>query len=201
MGEHALSVESADEIAGLIGRLAEGDSDAFAELYDRTSPTVFGLLVRILGDRAVGEEVTQEVYLEYWRTAGSFDRARGSGLAWMTMIARSRAIDRKRSQASYGRSLDRLRERPDAQPLSAPQPAPDESAHLAEKRTVITAALQTLPPEQRQAIELAFFEGLSHSEVAAATGLPLGTVKSRMRTALGRLRDAVGPMLRSEYET
>ena len=179
--------------AGLIRKLTEGDSVAFGELYDRTSPTVFGLLARMLGDRAVAEEVTQEVYIEYWRTSGSFDPTRGSGLGWMTMIARSRAIDRKRSQASYDRSLHRLKERPDAQPLSTPLPRPDESAHIAEQRARLVGALGTLSPEQRRAIELAFFEGLSHSEIAEVAGIPLGTVKSRMRTALGRMKDALGP--------
>lgn len=196
-----MTAESPDEFAVLIGKLAEGDSDAFAELYDGTSAIVYGLLVRILGDRAAAEEVAQDVYLEYWRTSSGFDPARGSGLAWMTMIARSRAIDRKRSQASYGRSLDRLQQRPDAQPISAAGQAPDELAHLGEQRAVLSDALATLPPEQRQAIELAFFEGLSQREVAAATGTPLGTVKSRTRSALGKLKDAVGPALRPDYET
>ena len=99
-----MTAESPEDITGLIHKLARGDSSSFAELYDRTSPTIFGLLVRVLGDRALAEDTMQDVYLEYWRTAGSYDSERGSGLAWMTLIARSRAIDRKRSRASYGRS-------------------------------------------------------------------------------------------------
>ncbi|HKY61708.1 MAG TPA: sigma-70 family RNA polymerase sigma factor [Gemmatimonadota bacterium] len=179
----------ANDIGGLLRGTAAGDRRSFAELYDETSPYVFGILLRMLADRERAEEVAQEVYLQAWRTAGSFDERRGSGWTWLAMLARSRARDRIRADASYGRALDRL----EAEPALGidPNPDPDRETVLGNLRERARAALGALPEEQAQALRLAFFGGLTHREIAERTGIPLGTVKTRIRTALTKLRDTL----------
>jgi RNA polymerase sigma-70 factor (ECF subfamily) len=175
----------------LIHRVAAGDQDALGQLYDSTHRSVFGLVLRILNDPAGAEEVTLEVYTQVWRQAANYDPRRGTPSAWMLTIARSRAIDRFRS-------TDQTRRR--QEPLSSVETAraagndPEESASEAERRAIVRAALDTLPPEQREVIELAYFGGLSHSEIAAKCGLPLGTVKTRTRLAMVRLRSALSTL-------
>lgn len=176
------------DIGGLVRRTAAGDGRSFAELYDETSPYVFGILLRMLRDREQAEEVAQEVYVQAWRTAGSFDERRGSGWTWLAMMARSRALDRIRADRTYGRALERLGSE-DVDPNVAPEA--DRDAILADRRERARAALERLPEEQAQALRLAFFGGLSHREIAERTGTPLGTVKTRIRTALTKLREAV----------
>jgi RNA polymerase sigma-70 factor (ECF subfamily) len=176
-----------DDIEALISRLAARDTRAFASFYDRTTGFVFGLLLRILGDRDVAEEVAQEVYLQLWRTAGTFDAGRSSALAWIATVARSRAIDRLRADASQRNAVQGLA----GQPGRVEPPTPEEEASLRERRVRVLEALRSLPAEQRSAIELAFFEGLSHSEIARKTDTPLGTVKTRIRAAIGRLEQAL----------
>jgi RNA polymerase sigma-70 factor (ECF subfamily) len=171
--------------------MAAGDGRSFAELYDETSPYVFGILLRMLGDREVAQEVAQEVYLQAWRTAGSFDERRGSGWTWLAMMARSRALDRIRADRSYGRALERLESEPPVEIDPDPAPAVDPDAILADRSARARAALERLPREQAQALRLAFFGGLSHREIAERTGIPLGTVKTRIRTALAKLREAM----------
>jgi RNA polymerase sigma-70 factor (ECF subfamily) len=180
----------ANDIGRLLRGTAAGDRRSFAELYDETSPYVFGILLRMLADRERAEEVAQEVYLQAWRTAGSFDERRGSGWTWLAMMARSRALDRIRANRSYGRALDRL----GAEPAGVdPNPGPDldRETVLGNLRELARAALSALPEEQAQALRLAFFGGLSHREIAERTGIPLGTVKTRIRTALTKLREAL----------
>jgi RNA polymerase sigma-70 factor, ECF subfamily len=176
-----------NDIEGLIQGLAARDQRAFAAFYDRTVAFVFGLLLRILGDRNTAEEVAQDVYLQLWRTAGTFDSRRSSGLAWIATVARSRAIDRLRADASLKNALHGLAHEPNPKESASPE----EEASLRERRTRVLEALLALPPEQRSAIELAFFEGLSHSEIARKTDTPLGTVKTRIRAAIGKLEQAL----------
>jgi RNA polymerase sigma-70 factor (ECF subfamily) len=176
-----------DDIEALISRLAARDTRAFASFYDRTTGFVFGLLLRILGDRDVAEEVAQEVYLQLWRTAGTFDAGRSSPLAWIATIARSRAIDRLRADASLRNAVHALA----GQPGRVEPPTPEEETSLRERRARVLEALRSLPAEHRVAIELAFFEGLSHSEIARKTATPLGTVKTRIRAAIARLEQAL----------
>lgn len=190
-----------DEIAQLIGLLIERDTDAFARLYDQTAGLVFGVLVRILGSRELAEEVAQEVYLEVWNKAASFDRKRGAGQSWITLIARSRALDRIRAEKSYRGALDHMHGAPDRQPLADAAPSPADDADLSELRAVVGQAMHTLPAEQRRAVELSFFGGLSHSEIALQTEAPLGTVKSRIRAALMTLEARLKPMVRQQSES
>lgn len=174
------------EPADLIARCARGDQAALARLYDATAAMVNGLALRILGDRGGAEEITGDVYLQVWRSAASYDARRGSPVAWLLTIARTRAIDRLRATAS-----DRRQTAPLELGLAAStsEPGPEEASSLAQRGRRVRAALERLSREQREAIELAFFAGLSHAEIAQALGAPLGTVKTRIRLGMGRLRD------------
>ena len=180
-----------NDIVGLLRGTAAGDRGSFAELYDETSPYVFGILLRMLADREQAEDVAQEVYLQAWRTAGSFDERRGSGWTWLAMMARSRALDRIRAERSYGRALEHLEADPAAGADPNPGPDPDRETVMGSLRERARAALNALPEEQAHALRLAFFGGLSHREIAERTGIPLGTVKTRIRTALTKLREAL----------
>jgi RNA polymerase sigma-70 factor (ECF subfamily) len=158
-------------------------------LYDGTHPLVYGLALRILGDVADAEEVALDVYTQVWRTAGNFDPRRGSVSAWLVTLARSRAIDRLRSAAAR---RQREESRPELPEAPAAARSPEEASLLGQRRVRVRAALARLLPEQREAIELAFFSGLTHSELAARLGQPLGTVKTRIRLGMMKLRELLG---------
>jgi len=178
--------------ADLIRAVAEGDQQALAALYDATSRIVYGLLLRILSDASAAEEVLLDVYTQVWRQAGAYSPARGTSLAWLTTIARSRAIDRLRR----GRQEQQRTEPLEEATLGAIGESAEEEVRAGEVRAIVRAALDALAPEQREVIELAYYGGMSHSEIAAARGLPLGTVKTRTRLGMMRLRE----MLRPVYE-
>jgi RNA polymerase sigma-70 factor, ECF subfamily len=166
--------------AELIGRIAGGrDAAAFAALYDRLAPRAFGLLLRVLRNRPDAEDVLQETFLQVWHQAGRFDPARSVPLGWVLMIARSRAADRLRAKSATA-----AERRPDV------PPTPDPAAGLVATETAgrVSAALDGLPPDQAEPIRLAFYEGLTHEGVAARLGIPLGTVKTRIRLGMARLR-------------
>ncbi|WP_328823419.1 ECF RNA polymerase sigma factor SigK [Metallococcus carri] len=177
-----------DRLGGLITACSRGDDRSFAELYDVTAPRVFGLVLRVVRDHAQAEEVTQEVYLAVWRTAASFDPAKGSALSWLMTIAHRRAVDRVRSaQAQTDRDTAYgLRDRDRDYDVTA------EDAHRSMDAERVRKALATLTPSQAEAIELAYFGGYTHREVAALLKLPVGTAKTRIRDGLIRLRDAWG---------
>jgi RNA polymerase sigma-70 factor (ECF subfamily) len=171
-----------------VRRAAAGDRQAFATLYDETSNMVYSVALRILGNEADAEEVTLDVYAQVWRTAAKFTNERGSVNAWLIMLARSRAIDRFRS-----RSRSRAEEPVDAlMELAGGGPDPEQVSLLAENTDRIRAALQSISPEQREAIELAFFSGYTQSELAEHLGEPLGTVKTRIRLGMMKLKDQLG---------
>ncbi len=174
----------------LIMRVAAGDQLAMATLYDTSSRVVYGLLLRILNEHALAEEVLLDVYMQVWRQAGSYDEGRGSPMAWMFTIARSRAIDRLRS----GRQELLLRESFEAFEENARSEIDvEETAAIAEVQRKVRDALETLPAEQREVIELAYYGGLSHSEIALQLEQPLGTVKTRTRLGMMKLRDLLQP--------
>lgn len=166
----------------LIGRITAGDERALAELYDRHSGLLFGLLLRILKQSGDAEEVLQEVFVQAWTRAGMYNEALGSPAAWLIGIARNRAIDRLRSNAV------RLRAVQQSTP-PAPIETPETSASSGERQREIRRALAVLPPEQRELITHAYFGGLTQSELAERFNLPLGTVKTRIRTGMLALRD------------
>ncbi len=172
----------------LLGYVARGDRDAFSELYDRVSSQVFGVVRRVLRDPAQSEEVTQEVLVEVWRSASRFDPERGSATTWMLTIAHRRAVDRVRaSQAAMDRDERAGR--------SAHRPAFDEVVEQVETRLEheqVRQALSVLTDLQREAVTLAYYGGYSYREVSELLDVPLGTVKTRLRDGLIRLRDAMG---------
>lgn len=172
----------------LLERCARQDQEAFAALYDQTASRVHSLVSRILGNPADAEEVTLDVYLQAWREACRFDARRGSVSAWLLTIARSRALDRLRSHAS--------RQKRESAPVDfehpSHEPSPEVLSAMSEERRTVAAAIAALPAEHREVIELAYFRGLSQSEMAERLELPLGTVKTRVRLGMMRLRDFIG---------
>lgn len=171
-----------------LARVGTGDRRAFAELYDTTAPRLYGLIRRLLVDPSQAEEVTQEVYLEIWQTANRYKPERGSAMSWMLTMAHRRAVDRIRaSQASRDRDTK-----------VGIRDYDREYDHVAEHVEVrlesdrVKVALRGLTELQRQAVSLAYFGGLSHSEIAAELHVPVGTVKTRIRDGMIRLRDALG---------
>ncbi|HEY6051694.1 MAG TPA: sigma-70 family RNA polymerase sigma factor, partial [Thermoanaerobaculia bacterium] len=188
---------SADSDAdrALIARIEGRDADALAELYDRYSARLMGLAQRIVGDTGEAEEVLQELFLWVWRSAASFDASRGSVIAWLLVATRSRAIDRVRARRPAARAgLRSVDSVPDA---AGPQDVEADSADRQWER-LCRSAISELPEDQRRTLELAYFEGLTHQEISEQTGTPLGTVKTRVRLGLMKLRDRVRPYLRRE---
>jgi RNA polymerase sigma-70 factor, ECF subfamily len=173
----------------LVERAAGGDADALAQLYDGTVSLVYGLALRILRDAGGAEEITEDVYMQVWRQATRYDSARGSVVRWLLTLTRSRAIDRLRAGATQRERSAPLDEAAD---VLETMPGPEHAAAEGERRTLVRAALARLSAEQRQAVELAYFRGMSHSEIASHVGVPLGTVKTRIRLGMNRLRASLG---------
>jgi RNA polymerase sigma-70 factor (ECF subfamily) len=181
-------IDAVDQVGVLLLLIARGDQDAFARLYDMLSPRVFGLILRVLVDRSQSEEVLQEVFLEVWQSAARFAPNRGQGRSWILTIAHRRAVDRVRSaQASTDRDV-----RAGFRDLDVAHDGVAEQVELKIAGESVAAALSTLPDPQREAITLAYYGGYSQSEIAAMVGAPLGTVKTRMRDGLSRLRVEMG---------
>jgi RNA polymerase sigma-70 factor (ECF subfamily) len=168
----------------LMQRVANGDESALAELYDRHAPLLFGLIVRIVADRGEAEDILQDVFIRVWQRADTFDPAFGTPTAWLVRIARNRAIDRLRGRKPAVSDAA-------IAGMASIDPDPHESAALTEQQLLVAAALKRLPRDERELIEQAFLRGRTHSELAAAFGLPLGTVKTRIRRGMLALRDAL----------
>jgi RNA polymerase sigma-70 factor (ECF subfamily) len=181
------SEQSAPPEAQLVRQVAQGDRDAFAALYDLYAKPLYSLILRILSDPKEAEDVLQEVFLQLWEKAGAFDEAAGKPFSWVVTMTRNKAIDRIRSRQRRSRLFEEASGSIEATASETAAPAPigveqDEAAQ-------IRTALNALPKEQRQAIEMAFFRGLTHSEIAEALREPLGTVKARIRRGMLQLRD------------
>jgi len=179
----------------LIARAAGADEHALAELYDRYGQMLYAVAYRIVGQRADAEEVVIDAFAQAWREATRFENSRGSVAGWLTTIARSRALDLVRSRARRERiTASAAAERTDASPAMGGWRAdPSSGVDLAERREQVQLALQALSPPQRRAIELAYFEGLSQSEIAALLQEPLGTIKTRVRLGMQKLRESLRP--------
>lgn len=174
--------------------MAAGDESALARAYDAHSSLVYGLALRVCGKTQDAEEVLQDVFMTLWRTASRFDAGRGSLVGYLTTLTRNRAIDRIRSRRSRPDvALGMLDDAP-RDPVDLDD-GPGERAGAREDATLAVTALNGLPSEERRVLELAYFDGLSQSEIAARTGDPLGTVKGRTRNGLRRLREALPPSL------
>jgi len=180
--------DAVDHAGQLLLRVADGDQAAFARLYDMLSPRAFGLILRVLVDRSQSEEVLQEVFLEIWQSAARFAPNKGQGRSWVLTIAHRRAVDRVRSaQASTDRDV-----RAGFRDMDVAHDGVAEEVELRIEGQRVSEALATLPDPQREAITLAYFGGYSQSEIAALVGAPLGTIKTRMRDGLSRLRVEMG---------
>jgi RNA polymerase sigma-70 factor, ECF subfamily len=182
----------------LVGRMSEGEEAALGELYDRYGKTLYALALAIVREPADAEEVVVDAFGQAWRQAGAFDPLRGSVGAWLATIARSRALDTVRARGRRARAHERAAQLSDegiATPVAALGPDPARSAERGEARRLVAQALAGLPEPQRVAIELAYFEGLSQSEIAARLAEPLGTVKTRMRAGMEKLRGLLSPLL------
>jgi RNA polymerase sigma-70 factor (ECF subfamily) len=178
----------AAQLAALLRLSARGDEAAFARLYDAASARVFGLAIRVVRDPAQAEEVTQEAFLEIWRTASRFDPDRGSALSWLLTITHRKAVDRVRSAEAASRRDTSYHQH--NQPVEHDATAEAAQASLEAHR--VRGALSSLSEVQREAVGLAYFGGYTHTEVATMLDLPVGTAKTRIRDGLIRLRDALG---------
>lgn len=173
----------------LLARVVKGDQQAFSQLYDQSSPLLYTLAVRILGNREEAAELLQEVYLEVWRKVARYDVGRGTPVAWLITLTRSRAIDRLRARGARSQRSEPL----DGAATHVPDrgPGPFEAQADQEMRKLVSGALGNLPAAQQQAIELAYYEGLTHMEIAARLNQPLGTVKTRIKLGMAKLREAL----------
>ncbi len=181
--------------AELIRRMAGGDRDALAELYDRLSRPLYATAKHILNDATEAQDVVHDVFLALWENAAMFDSGRGAAFSWAVTLTRNRSIDRLRTRTNRARLLEAsfpgdLGYGADAEILGG-----DDRAELGERADVVCSALDTLPAEQRRALELAFFSGLTQKEIADQLSEPIGTVKARIRRGLIKLRDVLATRL------
>lgn len=171
-----------------VRRCAMRDEDALAALYDESSQLIYTIALRVLQDEADASEVTADVYRQVWESAARFDEQRGSAAAWIVMLARSRAIDRRRSRNARIQTEAAGENLPEA---TCWRPNPESLAIRGQSSRWVTQALAAVPEKQRQALELAFYEGLTHTEIADFLGEPLGTVKTRIRAGVAKLREVM----------
>lgn len=165
---------------------ASGDEKAFACLYDETNTMVYGLAMRMLSNVEDAEEVTLDVYNQVWRISKSFDASRGTVTSWLMTLTRTRSLDKLRARSSRQKNIEPMPEQFDA---PANVSTPEQQSASAQQRRIVLDALSQLPDDQRKTLELAYFQGLSHSELAAQLGEPLGTVKTRIRLGMMKLRE------------
>ena len=177
-----------EALAGLLALVARGDEQAFAELYQRVAPAVFGLVSKVVRNPAQSEEVTQEVFVELWRTASRFDPARGTARSWIMTCAHRRAVDRVRSAESAARRDDLAGRRDQGRPYDEVV----EQVETSLEREHVRRGLEALTDLQREAVVLAYYGGYTHREIAELLEVPSGTVKTRLRDGLIRLRDHLG---------
>jgi RNA polymerase sigma-70 factor, ECF subfamily len=175
----------------LLARVAKGDHQAFSQLYDHSSTLLFTLAVRILGNHEEAAELLQDVYLEVWRKVSRYDVGRGTPIAWLITLTKSRAIDRLRARTARGHHTTGSVEAGTATQRTDEGPSPFETKADQELRTAVITAVAGLPQAQQQAIELAYYEGLSHTEIASRLNQPLGTVKTRIKLGMSKLREVL----------
>jgi len=185
---------SAAEDVALLSGVMVGDERAFLSLYERFSGPVFSLLMRMLQNQQDAEEVLQIAFLQIWKKAGTYDSQRCSVFTWLVLIARSKAIDRMRQRQRHMRTVEEVT-REEAPPGEGVRDEGNSEVHQNDRHAVIRAALEHIPADQRQAIEMAFFGGMSQTEIAESLAEPLGTVKARIRRGMLRLRDTLARRL------
>lgn len=177
----------------LIARVAKGDQQAFGQFYDLSSTLLFTLTLRILGDRDEAADLLQEIFLEVWRKGVRYDVGRGTPTAWLVTVTRRRAIDRLRSRTSKGYGVTDSIGDTGATELPDHTPGPFEINADLEQRALVKKAFAELPEAQQQALELAYYEGLSHQEIASRLNQPLGTIKTRIKLGMSKLKDLLRP--------
>ncbi len=188
-------MNGAPHLDELLPKIAEGDVAAFETLYDLYSSNAYALLLRMLGDPDDAREVLQETFLQIWNRASMFDRSRGSEIAWLLSIARSRAIDRLRSRKTRSTRENEAGREISIRTSDVERPESLDNAILSEEKKAVRAALEELPEAQRIALELAYFDGLSQTEIAERLAQPLGTIKTRMQLGMKKLRARLGNTL------
>jgi len=186
--EQSRSPHAVDELSDLLRAAARGDQHSFASLYDATSARVYGLALRVVRDPAQAEEVTQEAFLEVWKTSTRFDPDRGSAMSWLLTICHRKAVDRVRSAEASTRRDTTYH----SQNHTIDHDATADAAQASMEARRVRSAMESLTEVQRQALELAYFGGYTHTEVAGILDLPVGTAKTRIRDGLIRLRDKMG---------
>jgi RNA polymerase sigma-70 factor, ECF subfamily len=175
----------------LLANIVKGDEQAFSQLYDHSSTLLYTLAFRILGNRDEAQELLQDVYLEVWRKVTRYDIGRGTPIAWLITVTRSRAIDRLRARAVRRQHATMQLDETVSADVADLGPSPYETQADQELRMAVGNAITSLPPAQQQAIELAYYEGLSHNEIAAKLNQPLGTVKTRIKLGMSKLREGL----------
>jgi RNA polymerase sigma-70 factor (ECF subfamily) len=186
----AMSMNQNREWPDLIAKTARGDQEAFSRLYDQSSPQIYGLILRMINDPQVAEEVTMDVYAQVWKQAQSYDVNRGTPMGWLVAIARTRAIDQLRSGKLKRTSMTGME---DIARVASDRATPEEQSSARQRAEIVREALASLPFEQRQSLILAYFDGYSQSEISVKLGLPLGTIKTRIRLGMMKLRDVLAP--------
>jgi RNA polymerase sigma-70 factor, ECF subfamily len=194
-GEAESHEDRARANAQLIRRMAGGDRDALAELYDRLSRPLYATARHILNDSAEAQDVVHDVFIALWENAASFDSGRGAAFSWAVTLTRNRSIDRLRTRTNRARLLDASFPDDLAGAGGAELLGGDDRAELGDRAEVVSTALETLPAEQKRALELAFFSGLTQKEIAEKLSEPIGTVKARIRRGLIKLRDVLAQRL------
>lgn len=177
---------NADDVA-LIRRIVEADETALGALYDRWARSLYSLALHLLGHPDEAEDVVEETFWQAWRKAGTYEPSRGEVSTWLLTIARRKSLDRLRARKRHGEVA--IGDDPRFAEIASRSPDPLENTEGSDVRESVRAALRELPPEQREVLELGYFRGMSQTEIAEATGQPLGTVKTRMRLAMQKLRE------------
>src|SRR6184192_1930893 len=175
----------------LMKGIQAGDPDALSQLYDRYNGILKALILRVIHNEAEADDLLQEIFMEIWNQAKNFSAQKGKPLGWMVTLARRRAIDGLRKKQAYARVEERLKNETEQQPDAWVHNATEEEIVLSDTRTLIRKVIRSLPPPQQQAIDLAFFKGMSHREIAAKTNTPLGTVKTRLELGLKKIYDGL----------
>lgn len=180
----------------LMQAITDREQTALREFYTRHGKTLKAVVIHVVHEDAEADDVLQEIFLQIWKEAGNYSRLAGKPLGWVVTLARRRAIDRLRRRQAYCRAKDRFEEHIEQQPASWVRDSIDDELIGSDMRHFLETQMRTLPDPQREAIDLSFFEGLSHREIATRTGTPLGTVKTRLELGLRKLTSSVRPLRR-----
>src|SRR5436305_5656300 len=175
----------------LMRGIQAGDADALSQLYDRYSGILKALILRVIHNEAEADDLLQEIFMEIWNQAKNFSEEKGKPLGWMVTLARRRAIDGLRKKQAYARAEERLQSETEQQPDAWVHNATEQEISFGDTRILVRKVINCLPPAQQQAIELAFFRGMSQREIAAKTNTPLGTVKTRLELGLKKIYDGL----------